>query len=136
MERQPLHTNPIHAAEFWNDTGVDLIEGVSYRFSVVPDLGEPLRDATFEARSIAGEDWQSLAHKTANLVHGKRMNDARWFALIGTIDREHPWIISDGEVVIAPTSGRLLCFFNDVQLELFYRNNSGWVVLDVESMKS
>ncbi len=95
--------------------------------TVVPGLGEPLKDAGFIARSIAGEDWQSLPHKTASLVHGKRKDDARWFALIGTVDKEHPWVIVDGGIVTAPADGQLLCYFNDVQLELFYGNNSGWV---------
>src|SRR5262245_30340533 len=127
-------TQPIRADQYWNDTGVDLLERTRYRFSVVPDVGEALRDASFAARSIAGDDWDSLPHQTAELFHGKRMDDARWFALIGTIDRTQPWIITDGGIVTAPASGRLTCFFNDVQLEVFYRNNSGWVVLDVEAL--
>lgn len=127
-------TQPIHANQYWNDTGVDLTGGTRYRLTVVPNMGEPLRDASFVARSIAGEDWDSLPHKTAELFRGKRVDDARWFALIGTIDRQHPWIVTDGGTVVAPASGRLICFFNDVQLETFYRNNQGWVVLDVEAL--
>jgi hypothetical protein len=132
MEDPPVRTNPIRADQFWNDTGVDLIEGASYRLSVAPGLGEPLRDASFEARSIDGEDWQSLAHKSAELLHGKRVDDAKWFALIGTVDKRHPWVLRDKSRFTAPASGRLYCFFNDVQLELFYRNNSGWVVLEID----
>lgn len=127
-------TQPIRADRYWNDTGVDLIEKTRYLLSVVPNVGEPLRDASFVARSIAGEDWDSLPHKTAELFRGKRVDDARWFALIGTIDRTHPWIVTDGGIVTAAASGRLTCFFNDVQLEVFYKNNSGWVVLDVEAL--
>ena len=127
-------TQPIHADRYWNDTGVDLTQGALYRFSVVPGMGAPLRDASFAAGSIEGEDWQSLPHKTADLFHGKRVDDAKWFALIGTIEKKHPWVMTDGGIVTAPASGRLMCFFNDVQLELFYRNNSGWVVLDVDEV--
>jgi hypothetical protein len=129
-------TQPIHADRYWNDTGVDLTQGTQYRFSVVPDIGAPLRDASFVARSIEGEDWRSLPHKAAELVHGKRVDEARWFALIGTVDLKQPWVITDGGIFTAPAAGRLLCFFNDVQLELFYRNNSGWVVLDVEEVRT
>ena len=129
-----VRTQPIRADWYWNDTGVDLVEKTRYRFAVVPDVGEPLRDASFVARGIAGEDWDSLPHKTAELFRGRRVDDARWFALIGTIDRKHSWIITDGGIVTAQASGRLICFFNDVQLEIFYRNNSGWVVLDVEAL--
>ena len=129
-----MRTQPIQANQYWNDTGVRLTEKTRYRMTVVPGTGAPLHDASFQARSIEGEDWDSLPHKAAELVHGKRADDAKWFALIGTVDRKHPWVIIDGEVVTAPASGALLCFFNDVQLELFYRNNGGWVVLDVEEV--
>ena len=127
-----MRTQPIHANKYWNDTGVRLEKNARYRTSVVPGVGAPLRDASFEARSIAGEDWKSLPHKLGELVHGKRVDDARWFALIGTIDKEHLWVIEDGAVMTAPASGTLVCFFNDVQLELFYGNNSGWVELEIE----
>jgi hypothetical protein len=127
-------TQPIRADQYWNDTGVRLEKETQYRMTVVAGTGEPLRDASFEARSIEGEDWHSLAHKTGQLVHGKRVDDAKWFALIGTIDKEHPWVITDGGIVTAPASGSLVCFFNDVQLAVFYKNNSGWVALDVEQV--
>ena len=52
--------------------------------------------------------------------------------MIGTVDREHPWAITDGTVFTVPTSGQLVCYFNDVQLEWFYGNNAGWVVLELE----
>jgi hypothetical protein len=129
-----MRTLPILANRYWNDTGVQLTEGARYRMTVVAGAGSPLRDAKFTARSIAGEDWKSLAHKSAELVHGKRIDDARWFALIGTVEREHPWVVTDGGVVTAPASGALICFFNDVQLELFYRNNDWSVVFDVEEV--
>jgi len=127
-------TEQIHADRYWNDTGVNLRQGTRYRFTVVPGIGAPLRDASYEAPSIDGVDWQSVAHKTADLFHGKRVDDARWFALIGTVDKQHPWVMSDGGIITAPASGRLICFFNDVQLELFYRNNRGWVMLDVDDV--
>ena len=129
-----LRTQPIRADQYWNDTGIDLVEKMRYRLAVVPSLGEPLRDASFVARSIAGEEWDSLPHKAAEVFRGKRVDDARWFALIGTIDRRHSWVITDGGIVTPPVSGRLVCFFNDVQLEIFYKNNSGWVALDVEPL--
>jgi hypothetical protein len=129
-------TRPIFARNFWNDTGIHLVKGVQYRLKVVPDLGEPLHDASFTARSIEGEDWQSLPHKTATLLHGKRLEHAKWFALIGTVNRQQPWVIVDGAVFTAPIDGPLVCYFNDVALELFYRNNSGWVVLEVEEVSS
>jgi hypothetical protein len=127
-------TERIYANRYWNDTGVFLRANTRYRVKVVPNLGEPLRDASYSARSIAGEDWQSLAHRAAALAHGKRLDTAKWFALIGTVDKKHPWAMTDGGAFTVPVGGQLLCYFNDVQADWFYENNSGWVVLDVESL--
>jgi hypothetical protein len=127
-----MPTADISTERYWNETGIQLIAGCRYTFSVVPGVGATLKDASFTARSIAGEDWKSLPHKTAELFHGKRMDDARWFALIGTIDKEHPFVIADGGELSAPADGQLVCYFNDVQLEKFYENNKGWVRLRVE----
>ena len=128
-----MRTERIFANRYWNDTGIALVKGKRYRLSVRPGEGEPLCDKGFKARSIEGEDW-GLLHRVASVVRAKRMDGEKWFALIGTVNREHPWRIVDGAIVSAPAGGPLLCFFNDVQVEAFYHNNSGWVVLDVEAM--
>ena len=127
-------TQRIYAKEYWNQTGVMLRPNVRYRARVLPGIGEPLRDDSFTARSIAGESWNSFAHKTASLAHGKRKDDANWFALIGTVDKKHPWVIKDGDEFSVPVGGQMLCYFNDVQVEWFYENNSGWVVLEIEQI--
>jgi hypothetical protein len=127
-------TQRILANQYWNETGVSLRPGVRYRVKVVPNLGEPLRDASYVAKSIEGEDWNSIAHKSAAVLHEKRKDDAKWFALIGTVDKEHPWIIHDGADFTVPIAGQLVCYFNDVQLEWFYGNNAGWVVLEVSAI--
>ena len=105
--------------------------GCNIGLTSCPTLEHRSTTAQFPAGSIEGEDWDSLPHKAADLVHGKRVDDARWFALIGTVDKKHPWVIVDGAVVTAPASGAFTRFFNDVQLELFYENNGGSVVLEV-----
>lgn len=127
-------TQRVYTSKYWNETGVLLRPNATYKLRVVPGLGEPLRDAEFTARSIEGEDWNSFAHKAASLVHGKRKDDAKWFALIGTVDKAHPWVIQDGGLFSVPVGGQLLCYFNDVQIEWFYENNSGWVVLEIEQV--
>jgi uncharacterized protein (DUF2235 family) len=127
-------TQRIYANQYWNETGVFLRANRQYRIKVVPNVGEPLLDASNNARSIDGEDWDSAAYKTASLLHGKRKDDAKWFALIGTMDKTQPWVITDGGVFSVTTAGQLVCYFNDVQLEWFYGNNSGWVVLDIEQI--
>ena len=127
-------TQRIYANQYWNETAVFLRPDRRYHVRVVPNLGEPLRDADFTAASIAGEDWDSIAHRAASLLHGKRNDTAKWFALIGTVDKKFPWIIADNSEFTVPVGGQLLCYFNDVQIEWFYENNSGWVVLELEEI--
>jgi hypothetical protein len=127
-----MATTDVFAGHYWNETGIRLVAGGRYRIRVVPGVGAPLQDASFTARSIAGEDWTSVPHKIAELVHGKRLDTARWFALIATIDKAYAFIVTDGGEVTAPADGQLVCYFNDVQNPLFYKNNSGWVRLAVE----
>ena len=124
-------TKPIYANQFWNETGVFLRAHTPYHITVLPGVGEPLRDANYFSPSIEGVEWDSLAHTSAAIMHGKRKDDANWFALIGTIDKKVPWIIKPDSEFIAPVSGQLLCYFNDVQLKAFYTNNSGWIVLKI-----
>lgn len=125
-------TKRIYAARYWNPTGVYLRAGRSYRMKVLSGIGEPLRDASYISRSIEGEDWNSYAHGAATLFHGKRKDDAKWFALIGTVDKKQAWTMVEGEIFAVPVGGQMLCYFNDVQMEAFYANNAGWVVLEVD----
>lgn len=125
-------TDRIYASQYWNRTGVYLEKGASYCLKVVPGIGEPLRDASHEATSISGEKWSSIAHKTAAAIRGKRRDNENWFALIGTIEQTDAFLIQDGMTYKPTVSGELVCYFNDVQLEAFYSNNSGWRVLEVE----
>ncbi len=85
-------TADVFACRYWNHTAITVVGGARYRIRVVPGVGETLKDASCTARSIAGEEWHSVAHTIADLAHGKRVDDARWFALIGTIDKAHPFV--------------------------------------------
>jgi len=100
-------TFDVHAKRHWNATGLHLTQGARYRATVVPGVGDTLKDASFTAGTIAGEDWKS------------------W---------PPPWVIADGGVFTVPATGELVCYFNDVQLEIFYRNNSGWVRLQLDEV--
>jgi len=89
-----MPTADIFADRYWNETGIHLVAECRYKFSVVSGVGATLKDASFTARSIAGEDWTSLPRKTAELFNGKRMDNARWFAPIGTVGKEHPGLMA------------------------------------------
>jgi len=61
----------------------------------------------------------------------RRVPGAPWFALIGAVDRrsETCFVIGAGRTVVAPASGELTCFAND--LRGFYFNNDGSVTVTV-----
>jgi uncharacterized protein (DUF2235 family) len=128
-------TQRIYARNYWNETGVYVRKDLQYRVRLVQGIGEPLRDDKRLAGSINGEDWTGFTYKTAELLHGKRNTKAKWFALVGTVDKEHAWPITDGDVFTPKVSGQLVCYFNDIQVELEYRDNSGWVVLEIDEVK-
>lgn len=127
-------TQRIYACQYWNATGVLLNREQRYRLKVVEGVGEPLRDAKYLSPTIDGLEWNSTPHKAGALLKSKRKDDAKWFALIGTVDKKNPWIVKDGAEFIAQATGQLYCYFNDVQFEPYYRNNSGWIVMELESI--
>lgn len=120
-------TNPIYANKMWNQTGVILEKGKMYQISTVSVL-EPFRDANWESKSIVGQDWQGFWHK--HFTKFKRKKNENWFALIGTIDKKHPWALKYQTKFIAPESGMLICYFNDVPI--MYWNNSGTIILNIQ----
>ena len=122
------------ARPYWNATGALSNREQKYRLKVVEGVGEPLRDEEYVCPTIEGLESKSTPHRAAVLLGSKRKDDAKWFALIGTVDKEHPWVVKDGAEFIAEATGRLYLYFNDFQLEPYYTNNSGWVVLDLETI--
>lgn len=112
----------ITARSYWNETGVCLIKGHSYRFEALgnwTDSGITCTAAGFHRW------WLQPVGKL------KRVPEAAWFELIGSIERTEPFRIGESLVdFIAPASGYLFCFANDVSG--FYWNNKGSVVLVVE----
>jgi hypothetical protein len=122
-------TGTIYAKNKWNETGVLLEKGETYQISSI-SITEPLRDAGWKSSSIYGENWQGFWHKLFSKL--KRKKNANWFALIGTVDREHSWAFQSDTQFIAPESGMLVCYFNDVPI--MYWNNSGKVVLNIQNV--
>ena len=61
-----------------------------------------------------------------------RIPSAKWFALIGCINRNKPYfLIGEGQTVFqAEQDGELICFANDVRG--FYWNNSGSLLIKME----
>jgi hypothetical protein len=123
---------PIDASSRWVD-GWDppyvpeiLLEAnTPYRFSA---------GGTWCDASIAcGPDGYSNPNLALRLAEGlRRVPGARWFMLMGTVDRDTSLLkaIGPGATITFPKSGKLSCFANDVWL--MYFNNRGSVMLTVD----
>jgi hypothetical protein len=115
---------PIIARNFWNDTGIRLISGQEYHFTAVGrwiDFYISCDADGFRSPNPLFFPWEPL----------RRMPHEQWFTLIGAIDRkpETQFRIGRERTMIAPATGTLSCFANDVGLA--YWNNFGSLELTV-----
>jgi hypothetical protein len=123
-----LYCGDVNACNPWFKTSVQLTAGERYFFRA----------------SGSWTDWTQVHDanglRMANLRRFERFircrsADATWFTLVGAIekDRESFFAIGDGrrwsEGWVAPASGQLFCFANDVRL--MYFNNHGAITLEV-----
>lgn len=115
---------PVSACNPWNDSGIDLAVGATYSFTATGQW----KDASIE--------WGPDGYESTPLLklfeRLRRVPDARYFKLIGTIGRSLDSVIVIGSSLpdFAPTRpGRLYCFANDVRI--MYWNNSGDVQLKI-----
>jgi hypothetical protein len=124
------HRFPINAREKWNDSGLILEAGHRYSFSIVS-----IND---------WKDWRISCgpngYPSSNLLmcaseRFRRVANEDWFALIGTIGKDletHFKIGSGIKSYLAPYTGRLFCFANDVSC--MYFNNRGSLEIEVSSL--
>jgi hypothetical protein len=115
----------IRARPLWNDTGFELEAGRQYTLRAEGHWWD------FYIRCTA-EGYRSPNSWVRRLEHRRRAPAWNWFALIGTVDRDPAALfkIGAGLSLIAPRTGRLFCFAND--LPGFYWNNWGAVQLTCE----
>lgn len=115
-------TVTVYAKPYWNRTGLQLEEGAKYDLTV--PAGLTWKDASITSGPSGYERWQM-----SPFFWLRRSMRNHWFALMGTIDQRHPFLIGDGTSHRAPASGELVCYANDAPL--FYWNNSGELTLSV-----
>jgi hypothetical protein len=117
-------TKPIIAGNFWNDTGIRLVSGQEYHFTAVGQWIDLY--ILCDADGVPSPNPLVIPFETL-----RRMPHEQWFTLIGPIDRnpETQFRIGKERTVIAPATGLLTCFANDVRY--FYSNNFGSVELRV-----
>jgi hypothetical protein len=114
----------------WNKTSLALRKGATYRFSSSMEWTDWTRHPTATGYS----DW-----KIGWLFWLRRMPRARWFSLIGAIDKRRDLrldigrLIENGEPYTAPASGTLYCYANDVWF--MYWNNRGYVTLEMREVE-
>jgi hypothetical protein len=121
------HTLSITSEKDWVETGIRLAVGERYRLTA---------SGTWKDRNTpsgpAGNPNPSVIQKL--FAFRLRHKGARYFALIGCIDRDlsHSFVIGDRVEFAVSHSGELFCFANDVPG--FYGNNKGAVSVTVERL--
>lgn len=116
----------VRADTRWNDSGIDLVPGCDYSF-IVPN-GETWTDWT----EACGPDGYKSTPLLRFWEEFRRVREADWFTLIGTIGRSaRPPIIIGSKLLNFPPPypGRLYLFANDVWC--MYWNNKGQIDLKV-----
>ena len=120
----------IRARRRWNETPYHLQEGKSYLFSASGTWHDGL------AWKVRPTGYSNFLLKP--FERWRRKPKAKWFSLIGAIDRRTSSqfdigrLIEEGETYRPGASGQLFCFAND--LWLMYWNNFGAVDLEVEEV--
>lgn len=116
----------IKSCELWNRTPFLLRAGTSYRFSAT---------GTWKDWSIECDATGYESFKLRPFERLRRMRHARWFSLIGVVDKAKETcfdiglLIESGGTYTAAVDGTLFCFANDVSF--MYWNNSGVIDLEV-----
>ena len=105
----------------WNETGVILQHGYRYDFRIVAVNGWV---DWFVTSGPEGYKSENMLMRCSECF--RRIPDAPWFALIGTVEKNllHSFCIGSGlNGFEPPISGPLFCFANDVPF--MYFNNRG-----------
>ena len=106
----------------WNRTGFRVSAGQSYRFVAV--------GRWCDASNCCGADgYESSSPVLKVFERRRRVKNARWFALIGSVGGKYRFVIGSASEWTAPANGELWCFANDVRF--MYWNNAGAVNLTV-----
>lgn len=123
-----LYRGPVPAGDPWFKPSVQLHAGERYFFRASGQWFD-----WYTPHSASGEDSPSLAF--AHPMLRCKSEGATWFTLIGSIEKDTDsfFVIGDGlrwpTGWVAPASGQLYCFANDVRI--MYFNNSQAIQLEV-----
>lgn len=110
----------IEARKKWNPTPFRVEQGKQYRFAAQGKWNDASHECSatgYTADSLRRWEWL------------RRMQEAKWFSLIGQIDNRRETrfdighLIETNSVYVAKATGTLYCFANDVWF--MYWNNKG-----------
>jgi len=121
---------PVYANQLWNDSGVNVVSGQVFNFTV------PGAEEWTHRRNRCDADGYSSTHLTRRLEIFRRVPRAKWLQLVGTIGKSvrSPIVIGSQFLEFLPPSpGRLYLFAND--LPWMYWNNRGMVAVRITRTK-
>lgn len=114
----------IHAKLIWNNTPLEVKINEIYSFQAHGIW----RDLIFQKNANGYINWY------LNLLNRfKRFKNAKWFALIGSIDHKFDFYIGVSNRVKFINSGELSFYANDAKH--FYCNNSGFIKLTIKRIQ-
>ena len=116
----------VYANKPWNDSGLDVISGQIYNFTV------PAGETWSDSGKICGADGYRSDLLMRPWDAFRRVPEAKWLQLIGTIGRSIKARIIVGPSLtdfLPPFPGRLYFFAND--LRWMYWNNKGMLAVRV-----
>jgi hypothetical protein len=108
----------------WNNTGINLVAGRQYHYQAIGKW----KDWHIEC------DANGFSNPFMDLAcRFKRVPTAKWFQLIGAVDKDASHVIKLGTsgIFTAPVNGLLWAFANDAWFA--YCNNSGSVELEIQN---
>ena len=116
----------VFANRLWNDSGIDVICGQSYNFTV------PASETWIDSGKICGANGHGSNRPMRPWEAFRRVPEAKWFQLIATIGRSAKARIVVGSSLtdfLPPFPGRLYFFAND--LPWMYWKNKGMLAVRV-----
>ena len=108
-----------------NDTGIYLKDLYSYKIMVINQLD--IADAFIKTDSAGYDRLWMIPFKFL-----LRYPKAKWFTLIGSINKRDDFEIGLSRVIEVKNPGTLFCYFNDVPG--FYFNNKGQAVISIDQV--
>lgn len=120
----------VYADRLWNDSGIDVARGQTYNFTV------PNGEKWIDWSKTCGADGYTSNWLIRPWESFRRVPEAKWFQLVGTIGRSiRPPIVIGSQLIgfSAPYPGRLYFFAN--HLPWMCWNNKGMIAVRITRTK-